>query len=343
MLSQKSLPERILGSELGQKWLNDSLMNQDIWSVKQFGYTEEESTIRKTRNIYFDSFSLPWLKLLAKLTALASAREKCSLGTLKSRVNNLKLLDKFLISQGYSQPEILTEALLEEFIAQSEKSRRTVIAYVAKLWADEQWLKLPYTHRRYKQSTPKVETIPEEVLAQIYENFDRFPAPLERLFRLQLVLGCRLGEMLKMPRQCLKQEGDRWFLLRWVQKRQHWRFYRVHPLVAELVREQQRFLEDQFGRECDFDKLFCKVSTSSKDGVSSKGNKFEKEPAYIADFLSEGIIGQWLRDFSQKADLKDQHGNRFHLTSHHFRRTKASIMAYCEAEDEYIAAVLGHS
>ncbi len=26
-----------------------------------------------------------------------------------------------------------------------------------------------------------------------------------------------------------------------------------------------------------------------------------------------------------------------------FRRTKASIMAYCEAEDEYIAAVLGHS
>lgn len=26
-----------------------------------------------------------------------------------------------------------------------------------------------------------------------------------------------------------------------------------------------------------------------------------------------------------------------------FRRTKASIMAYCETEDEYIAAVLGHS
>ena len=25
-----------------------------------------------------------------------------------------------------------------------------------------------------------------------------------------------------------------------------------------------------------------------------------------------------------------------------FRRTKANIMAYCEAEDEYIAAVLGH-
>ena len=46
--------------------------------------------------------------------------------------------------------------------------------------------------------------------------------------------------------------------------------------------------------------------------------------------------------FSEKADLKDKHGLRFHLTSHKLRRTKASIMAYCEAEDEYIAAVLGH-
>ena len=55
------------------------------------------------------------------------------------------------------------------------------------------------------------------------------------------------------------------------------------------------------------------------------------------------MICNCLRDFSEKADLKDKHGNRFDLTSHKLRRTKASIMAYCEAEDEYIAAVLGHS
>ena len=343
MLSQKSLQEKIVGSELGQKWINNHLMNQDIWSMKQLGYTEEELAIKNTRHINFDGFSLPWLKILAKLTALASAREKCSLGTLIPRVNYLKQLDKSLISKGYNQPGTLTDVLLEEFISLSNKNCRAVIAYVAKLWADEQWLQLPYTHRRYKRSTPKIETIPEEVLSQIYENFDLFPAPLERLFRLQLVLGCRIGEMLRMPRQCLKQETDQWFLLRWIQKQKHWRFYHIHPLVAELVQEQQRFLDTQFGCDCDFDKLFCKMSLSRKDGISIEGKRFEKEPVYLADFLSQDIIHKWLQTFTQKVGLKDKHGRRFHLTSHHFRRTKASIMAYCEAEDEYIAAVLGHS
>lgn len=58
--------------------------------------------------------------------------------------------------------------------------------------------------------------------------------------------------------------------------------------------------------------------------------------------VSNAVIGLWLRDFSQEADLRDKHGEKFVLKSHMFRRTKASIMAHCEAEDEYIAVVLGH-
>lgn len=144
-----------------------------------------------------------------------------------------------------------------------------------------------------------------------------------------------------MPRQCLKKEGDTWFLLRWIQKRKHWRFYQVHPSVAELVREQQKFLDKQIGSDSDFDKLFCKASTALRDGAGN-GKRFEIEPIYLPEFVSNTLICLWLQDFSEKADLKDKYGNRFHLKSHQLRRTKASIMAHCEAEDEYIAAVLGH-
>ena len=342
MFSLKALQERIGNSELGREWINDPLMNKDVWSVKELGYTEEESKITVIHNIYFQDFSLPWLKILAKLTALASAREKCSLYRIKGRINYLKQLDKFLRSEGYSQPEIITDALLQKFInSGSIRNRHATITYVARLWAEEQWLRLSYTPRKYKRPTPKIETIPEEVLHQIYENFDLFPLPLERLFRLQIVLGCRIGELLKIPRQCLKKEGDKWFLLRWVQKQKHWRFYQIHPLVAELVREQQKFLDIQLGCNSDFDKLFCKASTTTSDGASY-GGRFEVEPVYMPKLISRGVIHLWLRDFSEKANLKDKHGNRFNLQSHMFRRTKASIMAYCEAEDEYIAAVLGH-
>ena len=342
MLPIEALQERISNSELGQEWSNNPLLNQDIWSVEELGYTEEESKIRGTRNLHFEEFSWSWLKLLAKLTVLASAREKCSLSTVTKRVSYLKQLEQFLVTEGYSQPELLTDSVLQKFVATGgKKDRQATIVYITKLWAEEQWLRLSYTPRKRKRETPKIKVVPEEVLHQIYENFDLFPPPLERLFRLQLVLGCRIGELLTMPRQCLKQEGEKWFLLRWVEKRKHWRFHQIHFAVAELVREQQKFLDKQFSRDSDFDKLFCKLSAAKRDGADG-GKRLEVEPVYIPEILRKNIIYNWIKAFNEKAYLKDKHGKRFKLTSHMFRRTKASIMAYCEAEDEYIAAVLGH-
>ncbi len=341
-LPLETLHQRIAESELGREWFDDPLMSQDIWSLKELGYSEEECRIIGNRCLYFDGFSLPWLKLLAKLTAKASAREQQSLGGVVMRVYHLKHLDRFLVSRSHTQPSALTDSLLQQFISETNSVyRQATVTYATRLWAEEQWLEVYFTPRKRQKPKPKIETIPEEVLHQIYEQFELFPPPLERLFRLQLVLGCRIGEILKMPRQCLKKEGNQWFLLRWVQKRKQWQFYRIHPLVAELVQEQQRFLDAQFGRDSNFDKLFCKASTAATDSASY-GTRFEVKPIYLPKHLSNVVICHWLRDFSKEAKLKDKHGNKFHLTSHMFRRTKASIMAHCEAEDEYIAAVLGH-
>lgn len=121
----------------------------------------------------------------------------------------------------------------------------------------------------------------------------------------------------------------------------YWKFYPIHFTVAELVTEQQKFLDTQFDCNSKFDKLFSKASSACLDGAS-QGKRFDIEPVYLPELISSTIISSWLNDFSKKADLKDKYSNRFHLTSHKLRRTKASIMAYCETEDEYIAAVLGH-
>ena len=339
----EALQEKIEQSEMGREWISDPLLNQDVWAVEELGYSEEEARIRSVRNIYFDSFSLPWLKLLAKLTAKASAREKCSLLSIKQRVNGLRQLNEFLVSKGYSQPELITDSLLKEFIAQGNSNgRQAIIVYVVQLWKDEEWLKLPFIPSIYKKTTPKIETIPEEVLYQIYENFDLLPSPLERLFRLQIVLGCRIGELIRMPRQCLKHEHNKWFLLRWIQKQKYWRFYEIHSSVAELIREQQKFLKTQFGNNSSFDKLFCHLSASQNDGAET-GGRFKVEPLYFPKVMTSVLITKWLVSFRNAANLKDKNGKEFKLTSHMFRRTKASIMAYCEAEDEYIAAVLGHA
>jgi integrase len=336
------LVERVKNSELGREIIDDPLMNQDIWSLAELGYDESECRIYQSHYLHFEKFSLPWLKLLVKLTTKASIREGHSLVRVALQVNCLKRLENFVIEAGHTQPQTLSNSLLEKFIAQiNSKHRQYIIVYATKLWAEEEWLKLSYIPRNYKKPNPKIKVIPEFVLHQIYEKFDLFPPTLERLFRLQLVLGCRIGEMLRMPRQCLKQEGDQWFLLRWVEKRKHWQFCLIHPLVVELIQEQQRFLNTQFGHECNFDKLFCNISAGLKDGAKV-GGRFKVEPVYSPEILSCSKIGNWLKSFSEVADLKDKYGNKFYLTSHMFRRTKASIMANCEAPDEYIAAVLGH-
>lgn len=338
----KELQKQASQSELGRKWVDDPLMEQDVWALTSLGYTAEECRIRGCQNICFERISLPWLRYLTKLTVMARVRERHSLNTVVTEVMCLSHLDAFLVERAYAQPAEITDALLKEFIAESNRGHRhATLVYATRLWAEEGWATLHFVPLRIRRETPKVGIIPEEVLHQIYEHLDLFPTPLERMFRLQLALGCRLCEMLTMPRHSLKQEGNQWFLLRWVAKRKHWRFQRVHPLVAELVQEQQRFLNAQFGTDSTFDKLFCKASTARKDGADV-GGRFKAEPVYQPSYLTAPVIMYWLQAFSRTADLRDKYGNRFNLNSHMFRRTKASVMAYCEAEDEYIAAVLGH-
>ncbi len=342
VVSELRLYERVIESELGREWMNNPLMNQDVWSLIELGYSEEECQINGHYNLYFNDFSLPWLKLLTKLTIKASIRERYSMGRVIHRVGCLKHLDQFLVFNGHTQPESLTDSILHQFIVKiNSGNRKNTISYAVNLWKEEQWLDISWTPFRLTKKSPKIETIPEEVLHQIYEKIDLFPPPLERLFRLQLVLGCRIGEILKMPRHCLKQEGDKWFLLRWLEKRKHWQFYQIHPLVVELVQEQQRFLDAELVKDCDFNKLFCAVYAGKKS-IPFDERQSNAVLSYEAKPITTLQISVWLTNFRELADLKDKQGNRFKLTSHMFRRTKASIMAYCEAEDEYIAAVLGH-
>ena len=137
------LTPRLAESELGEEFLQNPLMDEDVWSVTELGYSEEKAKIQGTRNFYFQDFSLPWLKLLAKLTALASAREKSSLTVTRKRVDYLKQFDVFFESKGYRKPDLVTNNLLQEFVAQGNQvHRNTTIAYAVKLGREENWIEL---------------------------------------------------------------------------------------------------------------------------------------------------------------------------------------------------------
>ena len=55
--SLESLQQNISVSELGREWLDDPLLERDVWSVQDLGYTKEEFSMSGTRNVYFKEFS----------------------------------------------------------------------------------------------------------------------------------------------------------------------------------------------------------------------------------------------------------------------------------------------
>ena len=339
----QQLQSKVLISELGQRFINHPLLSKDIWSLKELGFSEEAIAFSNSKNIDFRNFNLPWLKFLVKLTMLVLFSQTDSIGSVINKHYSLKRFDKFLFKNGFTVPELITSRVLNDFIYEdkSKSKKQESISYATKLWREEGWLHLDYFDKRIKKTEPKVKTIPEDILLKFYENLDLFPEALERLFRLQIALGYRMKEMLLMPRQCLKQEGDKWYLKKWIAKRKKWEFIEVHSKVAEVVRAQQRFLDEQFGDLTGFDYLFCKINIPRTAKGRGLG-RFNSEVKYSPEILTGQPVKRWIKDFRKEANLVDENGKEFELTSHMLRRTMATTMANCDVPDALIAAILGH-
>lgn len=344
--TNKEFVSNITESALERGLIKNKLIQQDKWSLADLGFLEEEQVITGVRHLHFNKFHLPWLKLLTKLTV----KERLKLGQSISSISQteccLNQLDKFLIQNNCLSPIEINEAILNEFISTNDKSTRIkVLNFSTQLWKKEGWINIHFIAPKRQHRIPKIMTIPEEVLYQFYQNINLLPEPLERLFRLQIALGCRIQELLRLPNSCLKIESQRWFMLRWIAKRKKWEYIQVHTKVAELIQKQQYFINQEFGPDSTFDKLFSKLSVSSREGAitNNKTSRFKCKPIYVPKILSRQNVERWLLAFSDEVGLEDKNGKTFRLTSHMFRRTKASIMAYSQTEDEYIAAVLGHA
>ena len=76
MLPIEALESRIAKSELGQEWIDNPLLNKDVWSLEELGYSKDELNMRGAKNLHFEDFYLSWLKLLTKLTTLSTIRKR---------------------------------------------------------------------------------------------------------------------------------------------------------------------------------------------------------------------------------------------------------------------------
>jgi integrase/recombinase XerD len=320
--------------------LNNPLLQKDIWrTIEDLGLKINEH--QKVLTIDFGRIEQDWLKLLAKLYVLVRSSRKLSAMYIKNDVYSLNKFSQFLQEKSVFSPEQIDNQLFEEFdyylksLKQSPRSislhYMTLINFF-NLCRQEEWLEVNtyWFKGRYKDSTPKnddIEYIPEEVWQQLDEHLYHLPEPLQRMVLVIRGTGLRIGELLNLPLDCLRQRGKQWRLRFLTEK------YLVEdelPICVELVaviQEQQKYIRYHFGDS--YDKLF-----GSNDG----SNHYIPAPRV----MKLNSFNRWLNKLATEQNICTTNGQVWHFRSHQFRRTVATVMTNAGIRDLIIQKYLRH-
>ncbi len=320
--------------------LNNPLLQKDIWQ------TIEDLELKVNENhpvltISFNSIEQDWLKLLAKLYVLVRIQRHLSAMYLRNDVHYLNRFSQFIQHKTVVISEQLNDNLFEEFdyyLRSLKLSQRSIsLHYMTlinffNLCRQEKWLDVStyWFKGRYKKFSPsnnEIEYIPEEVWQQLDQKLHYLPEPIQRMVLIIRGTGLRIGELVNLSLDCLRQRGQQWRLRFLTEK------YQTEdeiPICIELVfvvQEQQEYIRHHFGNS--YSKLFC-----GNDGK----NYYKPAPRTMH---SDGF-NRWLNKLAQKHNICTNEGQVWRFKSHQFRRTLATVMTNAGVRDLIIQKYLRH-
>jgi integrase/recombinase XerD len=315
------------------------LINKDIWSItNDLKLKNNQHSI--ISSISFELIQQDWLRLLVKLYVLVRSSRKISAGTIYSDIVILNRFSKFIYQQSVSTPAHINNHLFEDYncylldslnlAPNTIRASNQCLANFFNICREEDWLKIDtYWFRgRCKISSPQnesIEYIPEEVWQKLNEHLHHLTEPMQRMIIVIRSTGLRIGELLNLPLDCLRQKGGQWRLRFLTEK------YQVVdelPICNELVvviKEQQEYIRQQFNDE--YSNLF---------GSSNRFNKALPRIMRITTFNNR--INRLAREYN----ICDNQGKVWHFKSHQFRKTLATTMTNAGVRDLIIQKYLRH-
>lgn len=320
--------------------LNNLLLQKDTWrTIEDLGLKVNEH--QKVLTTSFKSIEQDWLRLLFKLYILVRSQRQLSSMYLKHDVFYLNRFSLFLQQKFISNPEDINDQLFEEFdyyLKSSKLSTRSIsLHYMTlinffNLCRQEGWLEVNtyWFKGKYKNSTltnDEIDYIPEEVWQQLDEHLHHLPEPRQRMVVIIKGTGLRIGELLNLPNNCLRQRGKQWRLRFLTEK-----YQKEHelPICSELVvviQEQQEYIRQHFGNS--YDKLF-----GSNDG------SYHYKPA--PRVMKIDSFNRWLNQLAKEHSICTSNNQVWHFRSHQFRRTLATVMTNAGVRDLIIQKYLRH-
>lgn len=326
-------------AEARQLLLNP-LLKTDIWrTIEDLGLKVNEHY--RVLTINFQPIKQDWLKLLTKLYVLVRSQRKVSPLTVYSHVNHVRKFSQFIEQKSIFSPQQINNELFEEFdyylralklSQQSISLHYTALSNLFSLCRQEGWLEVNtyWFKGRHKNLVPNnddIEYIPESVWQQLDLHLHHLPEPIQRMILVIRGTGLRIGELLNLPLDCLRQRGHQWRLRFLTEK------YLTEdelPICHELVvviQEQQEYIREKFAD--NYDKLF-----GSNDGC----NHYIPAPR----IMKLSTFNRWLNRLAIRYSIRTQAGEIWHFKSHQFRRTFATVMANAGVRDLIIQKYLRH-
>lgn len=309
---------------------------KDIWDIRKLGIMTHPS--RSHHILNFTKIYQPWLREVTKkfirftLSVHSYSEASNRLFSLRSFSEFLRRYDP-LIEAGQIDRPLIIEYL--SYLAADGRSPNTHIKAISHLRqlleiaAREGWMDVPDKRLIYSEDFPKTVVaqpryIPQEVLDQLNLYIDELPPHIKRMALIIQECGMRIGELSRMPIDCLMQDtqGD-WFLRYYQYKMKKEHSIPISNEIAAVIDEQRQEVIEQCGLQ--FPYLF-----------PSPHNWKKGRP------ITQDTFATALNTLAHEKDIRDSSGKLWRFQSHQFRHSLGCRMTNLNVPITVIMRYLGH-
>jgi len=307
---------------------------KDVWDLRKLNIPIDTS--KSEYKLAFTDFSQHWLrealKLYMKYNITINSQSNCS-----AKLRSLKRFALFL-AQHYPDlhPADLNRRVIVDYLSYLHTcnfrpgTRRQTIVHL-RLFLEacvrEGWAPVPNQHLVYDDDMPREERhrhpryIPESVLEQLNKQLHLLPPPIMRMVLILQECGMRIGELCRMPFDCLQQDKDGdWWLVYFQFKMNKEHRIPIFPEVVAVIQEQQEYVRST-------------VNTLA--------------PKYLFPGQKDGSIRQErfsdaLNKLAYEQKILDPDGTIFRFRAHGFRHTVGTRMINRGYPQHIVQRYLGH-
>jgi integrase len=302
--------------------LKNPLLEKDVWRVIEDLGLEIKPHAR-ILIIPFDSIEQDWLKLLIKLYILVRSQRNITSSYLRQEVFYLSRFSQFLHQQMILTPEPINDQIFSDFesyLQHLNLAPKTIISHLSSLKTflnlcrQEKWLNINtywFNNKIKSVKNQKIDYIPEEVYQQLEEHLYHLPEPIQRMVIIIRATGLRIGELLNLPLNCLRQRDKQWRLRFLTEKYQVEDEIPICPELVIIIQEQQQYIRLHFRNS--YHNLFG----------SNNGGRYYKPVPKIMGIIA---FNKWLNKLAKEHNICTKEGQIWHFQSHQFRRTVGTIM-----------------